>query len=230
MKLLSLFPSISIVLALVGLEAADVAPRTERPTGEYRVARLQLNEGLRYEEKDGRSPQIIHLAFRDEKLANWWFIGHGWHAVQQHDDSLRLTDNGLGGALELRCYDERGRLQDVAKLTFQVTRSEESLQGKVGLQLTGREKQAWESSVRGSFLKPAESFDPKAQWPNFAGPMGTLQASADGPALVDDLARSRPLWRSESQVPVSYGNAADDRYATRAAGCRSGGGSSSPVY
>ena len=138
MKLLSLFPSISIVLALVGLEAADVAPRTERPTGEYRVARLQLNEGLRYEEKDGRSPQIIHLAFRDEKLANWWFIGHGWHAVQQHDDSLHLTDKRLGGALELRCYDVRGRLQDVAKLTFQVTRSEESLQGKVGLQLTGR--------------------------------------------------------------------------------------------
>ena len=163
-------------------------------------------------------------AFRDAKLANWWFIGHGWHAVQQHDDSLRLTENGLDGVLELRCYDARGRQQDVAKLTFQVSRSDETLQGEVGLQLTGHEMQAWKSTVRGSFLKPAESFDPKAQWPNFAGPMGTLQVSPGGPALVDDLAQSRPLWRSESQVPVSYGNAADDRYATRAAGCRSGGG------
>ena len=230
MKLLSLLASLSIVLALVGLQAADVTPRTERPTGEYRVVRLELNEGLRHEEKDGRSPQVLHLAFRDEKLANWWFIGHGWHAVQQHDDSLRLTDNGLDGVLELRCYDARGRLQDVAKLTFQVSRSGETLQGEVGLQLTGREKQVWKSTVLGSFLKPAERFNPKAQWPNFAGPMGTLQASPGGPALVDDLARSRPLWRSETQVPVSYGNAADDRYATRAAGCRSGGGSSSPVY
>ena len=138
MKLLPLLASLSIVLALSGLKAADVTPRTERPTGEYRVVRLELNEGLRHEEKDGRSPQILHLAFRDEKLANWWFIGHGWHAVQQHDDSLRLTDNGLGGALELRCYDVRGRLQDVAKLTFQVTRSGETLQGEVGFEVTGR--------------------------------------------------------------------------------------------
>ena len=104
MKLLSYLASLSIVLSLVGLEAADVTPRTERPTGEYRVVRLELNEGLRHEEKDGRSPQVLHLAFRGEKLANWWFIGHGWHAVQQHDDSLRLTDNGLDGVLELRCY------------------------------------------------------------------------------------------------------------------------------
>ena len=77
MKLLSLFPSISIVLALVGLEAADVAPRTERPTGEYRVARLELSEGLRLGDDDERSPQVLHLAFRDGKLANWWFIDHG---------------------------------------------------------------------------------------------------------------------------------------------------------
>ena len=61
------------------------------------------------------------------------------------------------------------------KLTFQVSRSDETLQGEVGLQLTGHEKQAWKSTVRGSFLKPAESFDPKA--PSFAGPMCTLQVS-----------------------------------------------------
>ena len=110
MKLLPLLASLSIVLALVGLEASDVTPRNERPTGEYRVVRLELNEGLHHEEKGGRKPQVLHLAFRDEKLANWWFIDHGWHAVQQHTDSLHLTDKSLGGALELRCYDGRGRL------------------------------------------------------------------------------------------------------------------------
>ena len=42
MKLLPLLASLSIVLSLVGIEAADVTPRTERPTGEYRVVRLEL--------------------------------------------------------------------------------------------------------------------------------------------------------------------------------------------
>lgn len=32
MKLLSLLASLSIVLALVGLEASDITPRNERPT------------------------------------------------------------------------------------------------------------------------------------------------------------------------------------------------------
>ena len=57
MKLISLLASLSIVLAPVGLEAAEVTPRTERPTGEYRVARLELNEGLRHEEK----LSLIHI-------------------------------------------------------------------------------------------------------------------------------------------------------------------------
>ena len=62
MKLLSLLASLSIVLALVGLKAADVAPLTERSTGEYRVARLELSQGLRLEDDDERSPQVLHLA------------------------------------------------------------------------------------------------------------------------------------------------------------------------
>ena len=44
MKLLSYLASLSIVLSLVGLEAADVTPRTERPTGKYRVVDLDLTE------------------------------------------------------------------------------------------------------------------------------------------------------------------------------------------
>ena len=47
MKPLSYLASLFIVLSLVGIEAADVTPRTERPTGEYRVVRLELSQGLR---------------------------------------------------------------------------------------------------------------------------------------------------------------------------------------
>ena len=54
MKLLSLIASLSIVLALSELNGADVAPRTERPTGEYRVVRLELSKGLRHDAQAGR--------------------------------------------------------------------------------------------------------------------------------------------------------------------------------
>ncbi|MEM7392501.1 MAG: PQQ-binding-like beta-propeller repeat protein [Verrucomicrobiota bacterium] len=127
-------------------------------------------------------------------------------------------------------YDVRGRLRNTANLSLAIARTKDRFEGPVDIRLAKRDKSAWKARAQGSFLKPADGFDPAANWPCFAGPAGTLQTGPNGPALVDDLARSRPLWRSESHVPVSYGNAADDRYATRAAGCRSGGGSSSPVF
>jgi outer membrane protein assembly factor BamB len=162
---------------------------------------------------------------------NWWFIDHGWHAIHQHAKSVRLTDKGVHGDLSLRIYDGRGSLQNTASVSFHVARTGDTFDGKVNVEVADGEKQTWEATARGSFLKATGAFDSAAAWSSFAGPMGTLEASKDGPALVDDLAKShRPLWRSESHIPVSYGNAADDRYATRAAGCRSGGGSSSPVY
>ena len=213
---------------------ADTSPRTERPSGDYRVVRLELSEGLRFEvDEDERTSQFVHLAFRDEQLANWWLIGHRWHAMQQHTESVRLSGKGIHGDLSLRGYDGRGSLQNAATLSFQASQNSDAFDGNVSIQLTdkdGQDVQKWEATVSGAFLQATSAFDPAANWANFAGPSGALQASESGPGLVDDLAESQPQWRSEVQVPVSYGNAADDRYATRAAGCRSGGGSSSPVY
>ncbi|MAR09566.1 MAG: hypothetical protein CL681_06290 [Blastopirellula sp.] len=226
------FLSITCIMFLLTAfaSAADTTGFTERPSGQFRVVRLELDQGLRFED-DQPSAQVVHLAFRDERLSNWWLVDHGWHAMQQHTESVRLTDKGVHGELNLRGYDGRGKLLNTASLSFRITRSGDGFEGKVSLELVrGEHQRAWESTARGSRLKPADAFEPTANWPSFAGPMGTLQASENGPALVDDLSRSRPLWRSESFVPVSYGNAADDRYASRAAGCRSGGGSSSPVY
>ena len=220
---------IAVLFCTAIASATDTNAHTERPSGEYHVLRLELSEGLRFDD-DVQSSQIVNLAFRDERLVNWWIIGHGWQAMHQQAESVSLTEKGVDGDLSLRSYDGRGRLQNTASLSFHIARKGDTFDGTVNVKVANGRKLAWEATSHGSFLKPTGTFDSAANWSSFAGPLGTLEASKDGPALVDDLAKSQPLWRSESHVPVSYGNAADDRYATRAAGCRSGGGSSSPVY
>lgn len=219
--------------ATLGL-SAGTEPVTERPSGEYRVVQLELGHGIRFDQdKDERSHQTVHLSFRDGRLTNWWFVDHRWHAGQQHSGSVTLSQRGVQGGLGLRFYHSKGSLLNTAIFSFEVDRKDDSFDGQVSIKLAskgGTEVEEWISPVSGSIVQAMDEIDPKASWPNFAGPSGTLQSSPAGPPLIDDLGESKPLWRSEVQVPVSYGNAADDRYATRAAGCRSGGGSSSPVY
>ena len=227
LKPLILLPALLILSGYS--HASDYTPRTEHPSGDYRVVRLSLDKGMRLDGDEDSSAQHIHLGFRGGRLVNWWIIDHGWHAMQEHASSVQLTEKGIQGELQLRCYDGRGQLQDTASLGFSVDRMEGGFEGKVAVMVTREKTWLAKASVKGEFLKPVDALSAGSSWPGFAGPNGTLSADEDVPALVDDLAQSRPLWRSESLVPVSYGNAADDRYATRAAGCRSAGGSSSPV-
>ena len=209
---------------------AEIAPKVDRPAGDYRVVTLELSKGLRFEGKNRESqpPQTIHLAFRDQGLANWWFVRHGWEAMHQHGGDVSLTDKGITGKLNLRIYDVRGRLQLVADLEFDVGREGEKFEGDFRASVRGVVEREWEGTATGEFAAGDAALAEGAHWRNFAGPEGTL-SSPGGPALIDDLRKARPLWRSEADVPVSYGNAADDRYPNRAAGCRFGGGSSSPV-
>ncbi|MEM7396826.1 MAG: hypothetical protein AAF492_31245, partial [Verrucomicrobiota bacterium] len=102
-----------ITVSLLGgaaMTGADTTAVSQRPSGDYRVVRLELNHGLR-EDEDDVSSQVVHLAFRDERLVNRWFIGHGWEAMHRQADSVRLTDKGIHGDLNLRMYDVRGRLR-----------------------------------------------------------------------------------------------------------------------
>lgn len=232
-KHLALIATLQLVVGLpAALQAADLEPTSERPSGQYQVVQLQLSEGLRFEGKnrDAQPPQTVHLIFRDETLVNWWFVDHGWEAMHQPGSNVKLTGDGIRGDLNLRIYNVGGKLQLVADLSFDVGRKVDRFDGSVEAKVVGVVQRSWKSTASGEFVKPANSFADEASWPSFAGPRGTLNASPDGPPLVDDLSKSRPLWRSEASVPVSYGNAADDRYPHRAAGCRFGGGSSSPVY
>jgi len=209
--------------------ANDELAKTQRPSGDYRAIQLELSEGLRFD-SDKPSPQVVQLGFRGEKLVSSWIVGHGWHAMQEHTQSVRLSDKAIEGDLNLRMYDGRGKLLNTATLLFNVASKDGAFSGKMSIKLASGKKTSWEAAAQGSVLKSTGAFNPRASWSDFAGPSGSLAASKGGPALVDDLAKSKLLWRSESFVPVSYGNAADDRYPTRAAGIRSCGGSSSPVY
>ena len=199
-------------------------------SGTYTVVNLNLDQGLRFTDNyKTHLPQTVHLAFRDDKLVNWWFIGHPWEAIHQHGSTTRLTKAAIRGTLNLRAYDVRGRHQLTAELSFDITRKADQFTGTFQAKLVGAIDKTWSGQATGETLAPIDSFASTAGWPNFSGPNGTL-GTTDGPALIDDLRESKPLWRSETYVPVSYGNAADDRYPNRAAGCRYGGGSSSPVY
>ena len=186
------------------VEAADWKPHCERSSGTYRVVALELSEGLRFEGKNRKvqPPQTVHLAFRDEKLTAWWFMGHGWEAIHQHACTTTLTSNGIKGGMNLRMYDVRGRLQLVADLFFSVARQGDLFRGSFRAKVTGVVKRSWNGKAVGTFLQPANEFAAAASWPNFAGPKGTLSTSPGGPPLISDLGKSRPLWRSEAAVPV----------------------------
>lgn len=208
---------------------SSVEPFTETPPGNYEVVSLELRKGLRVNAKN-TEPQILQLSFRERKLSNFWFIDHGWEAMHPHGGELQLGDKGISGDLVLRMYDVRGRNQAHAHLKFKVEREGNVFSGRMSGRVQATEAQDWQTSVKGAFVKPAGTFSEEASWPTFAGPSGNLSTSPNSPSLLEDLRQSQPRWRSEADVPVSYGNAADDRYPSRAAGCRYAGGSSSPVY
>lgn len=66
-------------------------------------------------------------------------------------------------------------------------------------------------------------------WPHYYGDGYRLDGPAGKAKLIDDLATTRPVWKSEAYVPTGYGSAPDDRYPDRAGRSGNGGGSSSPV-
>ena len=228
-KTLSLL-SLTIITSLCAQKYASAAePYTETPTGKYEVVAIELTKGLREDPKNS-AEQSLHLAFRGGKLSNFWLVDHGWEAMHPHGGELKLDGNGIQGHLIVRMYDVRGRNKAHAHLAFNIGREGDAFAGEISGKVKTTELQDWKTSVRGSFLKPADVFSEEASWEQFAGPEGTLSTSANSPSLLDDLRKSQPRWRSEAHVPVSYGNSADDRYPNRAAGCRYAGGSSSPIY
>ena len=202
--------------------------------GEYRVVDLTLERGLPVpggKDLDPKSNQTVRLAFRGEKRVNWWPLPQGSAYLRELDSTVALEPSSLSGTLHLRQYSAHGGPAGDLTLTFNLTREAERFSGtceiKTGIPVKGVTFPV-ASSVAGWVLPPADPVSPDAaQWASLFGPQDTMATTQ--PALVDALSRARPVWRSEVSLPVSFGNAPDMRYLSRARASGPGGGGSSPV-
>jgi outer membrane protein assembly factor BamB len=78
-------------------------------------------------------------------------------------------------------------------------------------------------------LAENQRLPPGKDWPWYFGVGAALEGPHSDAVMIDDLARARPVWKSEDLMPTCWGNAPDGRYAIRAAYTRTTGGASSPV-
>lgn len=232
MKKISLF---AVYLAfssfILGLAAEPrIEPVVQRFEGTHQRVWLDLTSGISSIERPEKvSAARVQLIFRDGKLQNWWIVPLHWAYVHEHDSKVVLTDEGLRGDLSILLYrNKRKPVHTLATLSFDLKREENTFKGKVDIALSGLVNQQTTATATGSLADSPQSFATGSGWPGYAGPYGTLRAKAKGPELLDDLSKARPVWRSEVSTPMSYGNAADDRYIWKSAATRFAGGSGSP--
>ena len=210
--------------------SAEPARSTSAPQGEYKVVALELSDGLQ------AKPQQLRLSFRGESCVQFWFLEQGYERINLLDSRLKLTAKKLEGRLKFRLCPMTSKREDYgfAHFDFNLNRDQKAWTGRFfartfpGIPGRGVKEREWEGTVKGRMVDPVSAISGDPGWPSFAGPQGTMSVEA-GADLMDDLNQARPVWQSEARIPVSYGNAADDRYFWRAAGANFGGGSSSPV-
>lgn len=217
------------VLVTVSSRAADesLAPITSVPRGDFAVARLELSSGL------AGTPQQLLVAMRDGRLANLWFVAPvgGDQRINVERSTLTLSTRGLQGTVHLRTAAGRERPILAGQLTLDLTMAGERLAGTYELEMGQSPYKSSKGTASGSLCLAAPAADKlstEAVWPSFAGPNGDMSTQPQ-PPLIGDLARARPVWRSETHVPTGYGNAPDSRYFVRAIITGNGGGGGSPV-
>jgi outer membrane protein assembly factor BamB len=213
-----------IVLAacLAGLEPVRTVPE-----GEYRLVRLELEGG--FAPARGKPSALpILLSFRDGKPGVPWLL-HPEASVLTPwgaPSTLKLAGGKLAGVMSGWASGEGFGNKAVLDYTFRIDATLE------GGKLTGAYTGKWGAAdLKGRVTGEEVKGEPLAEgkgWPAYLGD-GQAFSGPDGPALLDDLAKSRPLWKSELRVPTSYGSGPDPRYATRAGYTGPVGGSSSPV-
>jgi hypothetical protein len=207
--------------------SAESAAETTVPKGDYAIARLELSAGLT------GAPQKLFIGLRDGKPANLWFVGPigGDQRINIEQSALALAGNALKGSVNLRTATGRGRPIVAAQLTLDLAVAGAKLSGTYELAMGQSNYKSGKGTASGVLDKAAPAADaipPQASWASFWGTSGDMSAQ-NQPALIEDLAQARPVWRSEAHVPTGYGNAPDSRYFTRALITGNGGGGSSPV-
>lgn len=200
--------------------AAQTGPVTTSPKGTYEAAQLELSEGVQdADDKNPPAPQQLILALRDGKLVNLWFVrpfaGDRRLAIQR--STLVLNVDTLAGAVELRTAFNRETPQIGMTLSLSLTLRNGAITGTYELAAAKAPYKPSKGTAAGKLVTEpvADALAPRASWESFWGSNGDMSAGTQ-PPLVADLAKARPVWRSETYIPTGYGNAPDSRYFTRA--------------
>ena len=222
-------------LVLLLLNRAVHAQDIVVPAGSYQIAWLKLDKA-----GDDGGALPVFLGLRDGKATSLWFASLSEHAGSRRtwadDIALQRTGDAFRGSVKGRrvkiwpyVLEADFAIEIDAKVTgdtiagsYKVTFTAEGKERKVTGGLTGK-------LITEEVIAKAEAFPAGKNWPSYYGADGAFRGPDSGVTMIDDLAKARPLWKSEEQLPCAWGNGPDSRYKNRV--CFSGvtGGASSPV-
>lgn len=214
--------------------AGPTDPVTTSPKGTHAVARLELSKGLQdAEDKGPAGPQQLLVAMRDDKLATLWFVRPfaGDRRLTVERSTLAFNGESLSGAVDFRTSSSRDKPLVGLTLTLRLTVRDGQISGEYEVAADKTPYKSAKGTAVGTLTTDSSAADrlaATASWNSFWGSTGDMVAGPQ-PRLIDDLAKARPVWRSETHVPTGYGNAPDSRYFNRALVSGNGGGGSSPV-
>lgn len=225
------------------LTAAEAEPVvTSVASGKYQTLWLQIEQGgISFDNKTkDRFDVPLFLGLRDGKAVVAWFAHpamSGARVVWVDSATLKLSGEQLKGSLAGRTNLHWGdkNVRDY-EYTFDASiRSSREIVGNFAARFVDDSGEKIEFSGRlNGGLPPSEQaaadkLPPGQNWPHYYGAGFRLAGPPGESTLIDDLARARPVWKSEAYIPTAYGSAPDNRYPDRAGRAGNGGGASSPV-
>lgn len=192
---------------------------------------------------DGADSATVFLGIREGKSTVAWFIGGtvpggakkmGAYRVLVDSNDITIKDKTVRGKIVVRQVSIWAPMQLLAEVVFPIDakRADDGIAGTWSSETAGGKKTG--GAVIGRVIdektiRAAQSFVPKANWPSYHGPHGTNRAAETSTALVDDLAKARPVWRAEIPTLSGWGSGGDARYAHIAAFGTMCGGSGTPI-
>jgi outer membrane protein assembly factor BamB len=213
-------------LAWAGEADAPVQPELQTPAGDYQAYWLDL--------QGGGSPARVFLALRDGTPVQFWSLVKALPGLPKEQGNAKLLVDALRGKgnagaisaqIDLRLTSIWNPMARTGMGTLNV---DLKAQGATisGTWALGEAK----GQARGALLDAkALTIAAGQDWPSFYGSVSAMRGPDYGKPLIDDLAKARPLWRSEAGCLSGWGTGTDSRYPIRAGYGSLCGGSGSPV-
>jgi outer membrane protein assembly factor BamB len=214
--------------------STDLVPKVETFTGNFSQVRLDVQSGWpaakNAKDHAARSFQLL-LGLRDNAVNSIWAVGmNGPEVVHLRQSDARLTEQKLAGTIALFFGDGTTNYVAAADVPVKLDLQREgsALRGTVTV---GSEKPAAATGkiVTSEELAKQNAFAAGQNWPNWFGGDRSVRGPDGKVEWIDSLSNIKPVWRSEAFIPTAFGQAADFRYALRAAAQGTCGGASSPV-